>query len=144
MSPSVGSNPSDVWYAQGLRFSCTQCGRCCGGAPGYVWVDRADIERMAAHLDMPVDRFRSDYCRRVWLRVSLKERPNGDCVLLGPGGCTVYPVRPPQCRTFPFWTHILKNRRSWEALKKKCPGVGQGRLYTARQIEQISRGERCT
>ncbi|MFM1805538.1 MAG: hypothetical protein RL136_2417, partial [Planctomycetota bacterium] len=25
------------WYAEGLRFECTQCGNCCSGGPGAVW-----------------------------------------------------------------------------------------------------------
>ena len=28
---------------RGLRFECTQCGDCCTGAPGYVWVNKAEI-----------------------------------------------------------------------------------------------------
>lgn len=109
-----------------------------------MWVDRADIQRMAAYLGVPADQFRSRWCRRVWWRISLKERSNGDCVMLGPDGCTVYPVRPPQCRSFPFWTQVLKSPRRWESLKKKCPGVGHGRLYTREEVEQIACGERAT
>src|SRR5688572_15148747 len=38
------------WYADGLDFTCTQCGNCCGGAPGYVWLERDDIVRIAEFL----------------------------------------------------------------------------------------------
>ena len=37
---------ADPWYADGLRFECTQCGDCCSGEPGYVWVDEDEIESM--------------------------------------------------------------------------------------------------
>ncbi len=134
----------DVWYADGLRFACQRCGRCCGGAPGYVWIDREEIQRMAAHLEMPAARVRDLYCRRVWWRISLKERDNGDCVLLGPDGCSVYPVRPVQCRTFPFWTHLLTSRSRWERAVRNCPGVGGGRLYSRPEIDRIAAGEAST
>src|SRR5438105_3224904 len=29
---------SEPWYQDGLRFSCTRCGHCCTGEPGFVWV----------------------------------------------------------------------------------------------------------
>ena len=31
------------WYKDGLGFQCTQCGDCCTGAPGYVWINAAEI-----------------------------------------------------------------------------------------------------
>ena len=30
--------PPPTWYADGLRFTCTQCGNCCTGQPGFVWI----------------------------------------------------------------------------------------------------------
>ena len=35
--------PKFPWYAAGLRFFCTQCGDCCSGAPGFVWVNEEEI-----------------------------------------------------------------------------------------------------
>ena len=35
------------WYADGLRFACTQCGNCCTGEPGFVWVNDAEIAAIA-------------------------------------------------------------------------------------------------
>ena len=40
------------WYRDGLRFHCTECGNCCTGAPGYVWVNKAEIEELAALLEV--------------------------------------------------------------------------------------------
>ncbi len=131
----------DVWYAEGLRFGCIRCNACCGGAPGYVWVEPDEIERIAAFLGVAADEFARRYCRRVWWRVSLLECENGDCVFLTPRGCSIYPVRPGQCRTFPFWPDVVKSRRRWEAVGERCPGVGKGRLYCAEEVERIAAGE---
>ena len=35
------------WYADGLRFSCTQCGNCCTGPPGAVWFNEDEGKAMA-------------------------------------------------------------------------------------------------
>jgi len=99
---------------------------------------------MASFLGSTADQFARRYCRSVWWRTSLKELANGDCVLLGPEGCTVYAVRPTQCRTFPFWSDNLEARRDWDDLKARCPGIDHGRLYTRSEIERIMKGERAT
>ena len=66
--------PKDVWYADGLRFQCTQCGDCCTGAEGYVWVNQAEIDAMAARLGMTPADFEAAHVYRVGIRRSLKHR----------------------------------------------------------------------
>ena len=131
----------DPWYADGLRFSCQQCGACCGGGPGYVWVRQEDRSRIASFLGVDEEQFVERYCRRALGKVSLVEKDNLDCVFLEPEGCRVYPVRPPQCRTFPFWERYLEDREAWEGLGDRCPGIGQGKLHTCEEIRRILRGE---
>ena len=116
----AASDASGAWYGQGLRFRCTRCRQCCTGEPGYVWVTKDRATSIADFLAIPVKEFLNRYCRRVWLRTSLKEMPNGDCVLLTANGCAVYPVRPEQCRAFPFWSDALQDPKRWEALARCC------------------------
>ena len=72
---------TEAWYAQGLQFSCTQCGKCCGGAPGYVWISEDEIADLAQHLGLDDAAFRRRYVRKVYRRgLSLVEKPNFDCV----------------------------------------------------------------
>ena len=127
------------WYADGLRFECQKCGRCCRGEPGVVWVSKAEIEKISAHLGISPGEFRTKYVRRVGFRLSLKELDNGDCVLYQ-NGCVVYPVRPAQCRTFPFWSEALRSREWYDEVLENCPGKGKGRLYSREEIEEILRG----
>jgi Fe-S-cluster containining protein len=130
------------WYEQGLCFECTQCGNCCSGPPGYVWVTKTDIARIATYIgreDKTLDR---THVRRVGLRHSLTEKKDGDCIFLSREGgrtaCTIYPVRPIQCRTWPFWTHNLRSPDEWnEAHRSTCPGMNRGRHYRFDQIERI-------
>ena len=126
------------WYQDGLRFKCTGCGDCCSGAPGYVWLNKAEIAAMAALMDLEVVDFENQYVREVGIRKSLVEYDNGDCVFLDAESrkCTVYEARPRQCRTWPFWDSTLKNEAAWEETCEVCPGSGKGKLYSLEQIEE--------
>ena len=60
--------------------------------------------------------------------------PNGDCVFYDKG-CKIYPVRPTQCRTFPFWPEIVKSPTSWKIAATECPGMNEGTLHSADEID---------
>jgi Fe-S-cluster containining protein len=102
-----------------------------------VWVTGADLDRIAAHLGADREDLTATSVRRVGRRRSLRERPNGDCVFYA-NGCTIYPVRPRQCRTFPFWPEDLTSRRRWERLARECPGIGRGRLWSRREVDLLA------
>lgn len=128
---------SESWYQDGLSFQCTRCGNCCTGAPGFVWVDEEEIDALARYLDEAVARFRVFYTRPVGDKRSLRELANGDCVFYDRSkGCTVYPARPRQCRTWPFWESNLRTPADWERVQQTCPGAGQGELIP---VEEITR-----
>jgi Fe-S-cluster containining protein len=63
--------------------------------------------------------------------------PNHDCVFLGPEGCTVYPARPVQCATYPFWSTVVADEQSWEEERRWCPGIGKGPLHTKEEIDKL-------
>ena len=127
---------SGVWYAEGLRFACNLCGVCCRGDPGYVWVGVEEAGRIAAWLGMPFRAFAAAYLRKVGLRLSLRELPNGDCVFYH-DGCSIYRVRPRQCVTYPFWAEHVRSQAAWERLKEQCPGAGAGQLYSSEEIQRL-------
>ncbi|GIW86264.1 MAG: zinc/iron-chelating domain-containing protein [Isosphaeraceae bacterium] len=130
------NDPRTPWYRDGLPFACTRCGRCCTGAPGYVWVDLDQIRRLADHLQLPLDEFTTRYVRRVGQRFSLIERPGGDCVFWDrSAGCTVYPARPTQCRSWPFWPKLLASPEAWQEAQSLCPGTRAGPIVPLDTIE---------
>ena len=134
---------SEPWYADGLRFSCTGCGDCCGGGPGYVWVNQAEIDAIAARIEMTPEAFEKKYVNQIGVRRSLKEKRNYDCVFLDSETrkCTVYEQRPRQCRTWPFWPENM-SPKAWTAIAAFCPGVGKGELVPAERIEHVLRDQR--
>ena len=56
------------WYHAGLKFQCCQCGDCCTGAPGYVWVNKEEIEKLASLLNLEIAEFERRYVRQVGIR----------------------------------------------------------------------------
>ncbi|MEM7559637.1 MAG: YkgJ family cysteine cluster protein, partial [Planctomycetota bacterium] len=61
------------WYSEGLRFECTQCGVCCSGEPGHVWVNQEEIVALAKEMELTEADFREKYVRKVGARYSLIE-----------------------------------------------------------------------
>jgi hypothetical protein len=124
------------WYRDGLPFECTRCGACCTGAPGYVWVNAEEIAALAEHRGESVEQFSKKYVRRVGQRYSLTEKPGGDCVFWDKkAGCTVYPARPIQCRTWPFWPENLETPDDWKHVESTCPGSRRGQWFSLEEIQ---------
>ena len=125
------------WYQAGLSFRCTQCGDCCTGAPGFVWVSDEEIAAIAEFLHEPVEQVTAVYTHVAHRGRSLRERTNGDCVFYDKtAGCTIYPARPGQCRTWPFWDSNIKTPKDWQQTCEICPGSGQGDVIP---VEEITR-----
>ena len=147
--PIITPPPPEPWYAGGLKFSCTQCGNCCTGAPGYVWISQQEVLRLARHLKLTVQETVDRHCRIVGDRIALLERISArgeyDCIFLRESGgkriCQIYAVRPLQCRTWPFWTGNLSSREMWDVAAQRCPGMNKGRRYSVRQIEKLRDAE---
>lgn len=126
MSENAKPEAEQPWYAEGLHFTCTQCGDCCTGAPGYVWLTDDELVAIASHLGQAVAEVRDLYTRKAKGKRTLREKSNGDCVFFDrKKGCTVYPVRPTQCRTWPFWKATSKRPKTGNAPAKPAPAPGR-------------------
>lgn len=86
--------------------ACDKCGACCTIAPCLL-ADKADIEKLAKHLDLPVPKFMGKYLQvekrdRGW-NVRLKRGKDGACVFLKNKLCTVQAAKPSGGRSFKCW-----------------------------------------
>lgn len=125
-----------------LRFSCTGCGDCCTGTTDdCVAVDREEQKRIQKHLGISWAWFRRRYVERVMGQFdSLVSRPDGACVFLDDEKrCGIYPVRPAQCRTYPFWPEIVFHESAWKREARKCEGIGHGDFVPITRIEAALR-----
>jgi len=107
--------------------ACESCGgKCCRGESGYIWAKRDEIAAMADYLKMELDEFAQRYLRKVGHRYSLREKILSEddyaCIFFDETKerCTIYPVRPRQCRTFPFWEQFKNNE---DEVRLECPGI---------------------
>lgn len=155
MKLNVLPSQTESWFADGLRFTCTQCGNCCTGEPGFIWISIEEVQRLAKFLRIDPQEVVDRYCRKIDGKLSLRERRNShgqhDCIFLkevkgshqSPNGqqmshtrrvCTIYPARPLQCRTWPFWAENLQDESRWQRAAQRCPGMNSGKSYTHEQI----------
>jgi Fe-S-cluster containining protein len=131
------------FFAAGLPFSCKRCSSCCRLESGYVYLSEQDLSRLAAAFKMEYTAFIQTWCRWIPLggdseRLSLKEKSNFDCIFWNEQ-CTVYPARPLQCRTFPFWDAVVCSPEAWETAGSGCPGINTGERHEREKIEHFLR-----
>ena len=124
------------FFEDGLQFGCVQCGRCCTGEPGAIYVTDREIDEISSYLGMPRKDFVRCSLKKIGGRYSIRDvrNANWSCLFFSEGKCVVYPVRPVQCRTWPFWTENLRSRSSWAQTSKDCPGIGSGKSYSRDEI----------
>jgi len=106
---------------------CETCGgHCCTGESGYIWAKYDEIEKMAEFLNLSVEDFAIMYLKKVKHRYSLIEKQldkdNFACIFFDESikRCSIYPVRPRQCRTFPFWEQFKNNEKE---VREECPAI---------------------
>lgn len=140
-----GKTKSPPWYANGLHFECQpDCHKCCKKEGIVVLTpprskDHHQEEQIADHLGVARDEFREKFVHTDPVNGSyLEDGPEGGCPFLCGSGCSVYTVRPRQCRTYPFWPEVVKSRALWEKEAAFCPGINKGRFYSREEIEERS------
>ena len=106
--------------------ACASCGgRCCIGESGNIFVNPDEIRAIATVLKLDVETFKVGYLIKKGYKYSLREKIVGlshDCIFYDRehNGCKIYPARPMQCRTFPFWDYY---KERVDELKRECPGI---------------------
>ena len=115
------------WF-DNLAFSCTQCGKCCKGRTN-VYVNDAEIAEIADYLQIKSDdEFLNKYTYQTKQGdqnlISLKsKKEKKECIFLNNKVCSIYDVRPTQCRTYPFWPNHLIGQAEWSAESLRCEGI---------------------
>lgn len=133
MIENDGNTQPTRFFDQGLRFECRQCGTCCTGDPGTVYVTAEEVRAIARHIDMGEEDLIRQCLYPFKDSFSIKEKQGGNCYFFNQG-CAIYAVRPMQCRTFPFWFDNLRSENAWRKTLDLCPGIGRGRLHTKAEI----------
>ena len=120
-----------------MKFECQEScgGKCCtfewGNGASFVFLTKADQERLELSYGLKVrlhiaesifdfTRFMPGKSQQAHILMTEK-----GCPFFKEGKCGVYNERPTQCRTFPYWPELLKEK-NLEKVKEVCPGIGKG------------------
>lgn len=106
--------------------------------PGYVALEPGEPEAIAAFLGLDVYAFTERYTTLTFNRrnLSLIEQEDGRCVFLqDDNDCRIQPVKPAQCRGFPFLWHSPR-------LEKACPALRTPHHLHSRSTSHVSNAGR--
>lgn len=124
------------FFDAGIRFKCRHCGTCCTGDPGVVRVNEREVADIASYLDISASALGDTFLYTWENQQRIRETDDGRCLFFE-DVCRIYPVRPNQCKTFPFWFDNLRSESRWKKIHSQCPGIGTGRLYHKNEILDI-------
>ena len=96
-----------------MRFECQAgCTACCT-QKGFVYLTEQDLARIAEFLGMSAAEFERRYIYRTKNLRRLRTPREGRCHFLRGEGCSIHPVKPTQCRIFPFWPELVEKEKEW-------------------------------
>lgn len=126
----------------GLRFKCLPgCTNCCR-VQGWVYVTEEDVRNASAYLNLSQEEFEARYVVRSRYTVRLRKPKGAQCHFLKDTGCSIHPVKPAQCRLFPFWPELVEDRDNWNEAGQNCPGIGRGELIQLGNAVETANGMR--
>lgn len=144
-----------------MKFKCEKCGHCCNDPSIIVTVTHHDIQRITRFLSFtpqeaikflafyyledsaaagkfiaspPIRTIKGDTF------LGLLKDKEGKCVFLDNGNrCSIYPVRPMECRAFPFTFDVKKRWLCWGVAQKakQCRGLNKGNAISAEVLDKI-------
>ena len=128
-----------LYERKSLCFSCSACGNCCTtGNDYYVYLNEREARRIRKYLKLSSGWFRRRYLERLDNGdLVAASAADGQCVFLDANRrCRVYPVRPLQCRTYPFWPELTGNLKTWQAEAGRCEGINRGEAVALERIRR--------
>lgn len=103
-----------------------------------MYLIETDLPRMAQFLGVPIDAFESKYVSRTARHIRLRKPPDRQCHFHRDNKCAIHPVKPVQCRTFPFWPELIESEEAWDEAAAYCPGMGRGELVQIEAATEIA------
>jgi uncharacterized protein len=108
-----------------VEFKCTGCGKCCQ-IEGICRISLKDVKNISKFLNLKEPEFLHQYTEVFdQNQIILKDHENTtDCIFLNEKKqCSIYPVRPMQCSTYPYWSEILESTETWNEEANQCEGI---------------------
>jgi hypothetical protein len=102
-------------------FTCRRCGNCCKGYGG-TFIAETEIKKIAAHIHTDPNTFVENYCQISGGKTILAQAEDMYCIFWD-GLCTIHPVKPRMCKTWPFIESVLIDIHNWHIMASLCPGI---------------------
>ena len=108
------------------------------GGDYFVYLNEQEAEKICVHLQLSRSWFRRRYLERLedGELVAASGTDNRCAFLDARGQCKVYPVRPLQCRTYPFWPELVQRKSGWAREAKRCEGINRGTVVPVGKIRR--------
>jgi Fe-S-cluster containining protein len=134
---SPTATPDKAWFELNessknkspVHFECTACGKCCTGKGGKVWVNTAEQNEISDLLNLSRKELIESYLDvgdkkgKYGIQQVQKEGEERCIFLTTENKCSIYRVRPTQCRTFPYWPQIMASHYDWQRSQQQCEGI---------------------
>jgi Fe-S-cluster containining protein len=121
------------------KVDCTRCANCCKTL--VIQFNREDVERISAHFNLSPDEFIARYLEPVQYEKDCYGTKQPPCPFLGPDDrCTIYEIRPSDCRDYPFTDKPEFTSRTMGIAENTvtCPAV----YYIVEQLKRHAGGRR--
>lgn len=142
VSTAIQAAMTSVWWRDGVDFKCTGCGKCCMNE-GEVWLDIDEFHDLAEYLNLTFSATIDKYVENIqsnWVKLKSQDIPLtstltsspslissssntavqqtslvSQCIFLAEDRktCSIYPARPAQCRTYPYWPRLLESQEAF-------------------------------
>ena len=129
-----------LYLKEPLRFECTRCGACCTSSGDYyVYLSHSEIEKIGDFLAVSRAWFKRRYLQNLpengWVLVVNTDKT---CVFLDKDKrCRIYPVRPGQCLSYPYWPEVVLRKKDWMSESRRCEGIGRGGIVSKKTITAL-------
>src|ERR1019366_2088164 len=112
---------NDKWYANGVKYECTMCGKCCRATKEtkdnlVLSLSREESRVIAKRIGVSQRDFLQKYTEQFETELALRWKllPDGTyaCHFLNTetNQCTIYDIAPYQCRSWPFWADAFTSK----------------------------------
>lgn len=105
-----------------FSFTCMKCGNCCC-EEGFVFFSSEEIDNAADLLGLSGKEFIGKYLIKTGKTYAHEVMKGDCCVFLKNNKCIIQPVKPVQCRTFPFWNEYIGKKGELVNFDRPCRGI---------------------
>jgi len=88
-------------------------------------VNQQELKDISDYLNMKQEEFIDKYCELSGRRYMLKTSDSTGYCIFWDGLCSIHPVKPRLCKTWPFLKCVIVDPTNFITIRSVCPGVSR-------------------